>query len=157
MEKSKLLGLIGGILLLLSVVLLPWYTVSVGGGFMSMSVSVSGLQLLTGIGTLSSYPQIAGGFGIAMIMAVLALLGGIAAILAALSVVKFESILKIKESMAMMAIGALSAVFCIIGMLTLPSAGASAMGMSATAGPGFGLYLGIIGGALVAVAGFMKK
>jgi hypothetical protein len=140
------LGAVGGIVALFGV-LIGWtlvQTCASAGGFFSMCVTVP-LSV-----PLGSYDAM---LGIAPTVAMVCALGGIVALL----------LKKPVTGLAASAMGALALIFAVIFMVNfagVEAAIATDVGGGASASvkvaAGFGLYVTIIGGLLLAIAGFMQ-
>ncbi|GAC1343219.1 MAG: hypothetical protein NVSMB29_15710 [Candidatus Dormibacteria bacterium] len=129
-------GLIVGLIALF----LPWYSASSNGGVagFNFSVSVNGFSHWTGL------------------LYLLAVLVGLA-----LFVVRhFVPTVKVPElpqpdAMLYLAIGAFMAVMAILYLLL--GSGTTVSGPGYSAGPSFGLFIGLIAGIAVAAGGFLKR
>ena len=143
--KGAAVGLAGGILGLLSV-FLPWLVLTASVGPLTLSFGFSGLALSGNLtiqsAQLSSpYPEAAmWAYGI-LAFSILGLVMGIVG--------------KRSTSIVALLSGVLVTVFAILALVRMPTVTISAPGLSLSVGPGFGIYVGLVGGLLLLTGGLL--
>lgn len=151
--KGAIIGLIGGILGLVGV-FLPWLTMSASVGPISVSVSASGMQM--GGGTLDLSGQAVPVGSSEFSIYVYGIL--------ALSILGLIIVLLGKKVTAIVALlfGLLTTILAIVAYVRISSLSSSLQallgsvpGVTFSVGPGFGLYLCIIGGIILLFGGVL--